>query len=146
MSSDTGPSPSARDHWARHLITEAFKKSLPATQFGEDGELIDPGKIELLPPVSKDGPTKVCIIGAGAAGLFTAMLFDYLNATLFKKGFNVQYDIFEAGKEVGGRLYTHEFTKITEENPHDYYDVGAMRFPDNSVMKRYNWPSGIGYR
>jgi len=75
----------------------------------------------------------VCIIGAGSAGLFTALLLDYLNQNV--PDFNVQYDIFESGdaSRVGGRLYTYNFTSI----PHDYYDVGAMRFPDNPIMQRY---------
>jgi NADPH-dependent 2,4-dienoyl-CoA reductase/sulfur reductase-like enzyme len=146
MSSNTGAHPSARDYWARYHIDQALKKSLPSSQLGKDGELSDPPEIEFPRPPPKDGPTKVCIIGAGAAGLFTAMLFDYLNSTLSKVGFNVDYDIFEAGKEVGGRLYTYPFTEITEQNPHDYYDVGAMRFPNNPVMTRYNWPSGAYHR
>ncbi|TGO43681.1 hypothetical protein BCON_1097g00010 [Botryotinia convoluta] len=86
---------------------------------------------------------KVAIIGAGAAGLFTAMILGYLNdnETLKKKGFNVSYEIFEAaGKDrMGGRLFTYNFMPQGSRNPagpHDYYDVGAMRFPDNKVMTR----------
>lgn len=38
-------------------------------------------------------------------------------------------------ERLGGRLYTHYFSEETEET-HDYYDVGAMRFPDIPVMKQ----------
>jgi len=81
---------------------------------------------------------QVGIIGAGVAGLFTAMLFDYLNVKY--PGLNVDYTIFEAEeKRLGGRLYTYKFPKKSDQpdiGPHDYYDVGAMRFPDVKTMER----------
>lgn len=82
------------------------------------------------------GKIDVGIVGAGVAGLFTALLFDWLNEhpDLKGKGLHINYDILEAAGEerLGGRLYTHHFT----DQEHDYYDVGAMRFPNNSIMKR----------
>lgn len=83
-------------------------------------------------------PFEVCIIGAGAAGLFTAMIFDYLNER-FK--INVKYEILECNSEdrLGGRLFTHYFRKEDVPAPHgdhDYYDVGAMRFPGVITMGR----------
>lgn len=83
---------------------------------------------------------KVGIIGAGVAGLFTAMIFDYLNEEYQT---NVEYEIIECNSKerLGGRLYTHYFS----DAEHDYYDVGAMRFPDIPTMKQYVlpvvWPS-----
>jgi hypothetical protein len=79
------------------------------------------------------GKFKVGIVGAGCSGLFTAMIIDFLNQKV--KDLNIEYDILEAGtpERLGGRLYTHHFS----EGKHDYYDVGAMRFPDNKIMKRY---------
>jgi protoporphyrinogen oxidase len=73
---------------------------------------------------------KVCIVGAGCAGLFTAMIFNHLNAQF--PGLNVKYEILEANKETrfGGRLYTHHFS----EEKHDYFDVGAMRYPEINIM------------
>jgi hypothetical protein len=38
----------------------------------------------------------------------------------------------EASDRAGGRLYTHKFS----EAPHDYYDVGAMRWAEFPVMKK----------
>ncbi|KAJ3536054.1 hypothetical protein NM208_g6884 [Fusarium decemcellulare] len=82
------------------------------------------------------GKIDVGIVGAGVAGLFTALLFDWLNEhpDLKGKGLDITYEILEAAGEdrLGGRLYTHHFT----DKEHDYYDVGAMRFPNNSIMRR----------
>ena len=82
----------------------------------------------------RDDPFKVAIIGAGVAGLFTAMIFDHLNE---KFKVNVDYEILECNteKRLGGRLFTHYFGEETDES-HLYYDVGAMRFPDIPVMKQ----------
>ncbi len=45
---------------------------------------------------------------------------------------------------IGGRLFTHTFDHEQKPNPENpnlpktlYYDVGAMRFPDIAIMKRY---------
>src|SRR3954467_9510045 len=54
-------------------------------------------------PSDNDTGVKAAIIGAGAAGLFTAMIFDHLNTTV--KGANIEYEIFEAEdkeKRLGG--------------------------------------------
>ena len=78
---------------------------------------------------------KVGIIGAGVAGMFTGMLFDYLKE---KYKLDVEYEILETNdpKRVGGRLYTHYFgDEGPKKGNHDYYDVGAMRFPNSPVMK-----------
>lgn len=68
---------------------------------------------------------RVCIVGAGIAGLFIAMILDSLKIS------GLEYDILEASDRTGGRLYTHYFSDVS----HDYYDVGAMRFPDIGIMK-----------
>lgn len=95
-------------------------------------ELTGPGYI----PKAK-GQIDVGIVGAGVAGLFAALLFDWLNdhPNLKGKGLKINYDILEAAgaERLGGRLYTHHFS----DEEHDYYDVGAMRFPNNSIMKRF---------
>ncbi|KAK0672657.1 putative L-amino-acid oxidase precursor [Cercophora samala] len=80
-----------------------------------DGE----GAGDFVPPAHK-----VCIVGAGVAGLYIAMILDSLN---------ISYDILEANpNRVGGRCYTYRFS----EEPHDYYDIGAMRYPNIPTMKR----------
>ena len=90
--------------------------------------------------------TKVCIVGAGAAGLLTAMIFDWLKSKGDKgelPDLRIKYDLLEAAGEdrAGGRLYTYHFkgTKqypVDPNHPHHYYDVGAMRFPDNPIMQK----------
>lgn len=77
------------------------------------------------PPLDKN--TKVCIIGAGVAGLYLALILQNLEIP------NLSWDILEANRDrIGGRIYTHRFS----EAHNDYYDVGAMRFPDIPVMSR----------
>ncbi|KAL4723242.1 hypothetical protein ACLX1H_009732 [Fusarium chlamydosporum] len=71
-------------------------------------------------------PRKVCIVGAGIAGLYIAMILDDLQIP------NLEYEILEASDRVGGRVYTHRFSE--EEN--DYYDIGAMRYPDIPTNQR----------
>jgi hypothetical protein len=70
---------------------------------------------------------RVAIIGAGVAGLRTAMLLERLN---------IPYKIFEANDGPGGRLFTYHFPSDPVTSPagkHDYYEVGGMRFPNNAA-------------
>lgn len=69
------------------------------------------------------------------------MILDYLNKTVKNGDFKVSYDIFEAADEdrKGGQLFTYNFKSQDGTNspgPHNYYDVGAIRFPQNKVMTR----------
>lgn len=51
----------------------------------------------------------------------------------------MEYEILEADEKIGRRLSTYKFPKKDPEfpiGPHDYYDVGAMRFPNLKVMAR----------
>lgn len=89
--------------------------SLPVPRYGKK-----PGDGEDEPP------RKVCIVGAGVAGLYIAMILDDLKIP------NLTYDIIEANSRIGGRVYTHHFSK----EPHDYYDIGAMRYPKIPTMQR----------
>ena len=62
-------------------------------------------------PEAEPSALKVCIVGAGVAGLYTARILDCL-------GF--KYDLYEASDRAGGRVLTHHFSS----KPHDYYDIG----------------------
>ncbi|GAB1319136.1 Amine oxidase domain-containing protein [Madurella fahalii] len=78
---------------------------------------------------SPSGPPparKIGIVGAGISGLYAAMILEDLDIP------NLSVEILEANSRVGGRVYTHNFS----DTPHDYYDVGAMRFPDIPSMAR----------
>lgn len=61
------------------------------------------------------------------------MIFDYLKK---QYGIKVNFEIVEANGEdrVGGRLFTYKFPG-TGDNEHQYYDVGAMRFPEIDIMQ-----------
>ncbi len=94
----------------------------------------DPGSPEQprFPPKKPIYPPWYCvaIIGAGVAGLRTAKL-------LQDRG--IPYKIFESSDRPGGRAFTYEFPSKPPRDPpgkHDYYDVGAMRFPDNDANQR----------
>jgi hypothetical protein len=76
----------------------------------------------LLPPWYS-----VAIIGAGVAGLRAAKLLQDMR---------IPYKIFEASDRPGGRVFTYEFARSQSPGKHDYYDVGAMRFPDNEANKK----------
>ncbi|KAH0424148.1 l-amino acid oxidase [Colletotrichum camelliae] len=85
-------------------------------------------------PTPSGTPLKVGIIGAGAAGLYAAILLDSLG---------IEYDIHEVSDRIGGRIYTYRFDQemwanSTPADPayYDYYDVGAMRFPPMPYMDR----------
>ena len=69
---------------------------------------------------------RVCIIGAGAAGLYTAMMLKYIGVT--------NIDILEANNRVGGRCFTQPLSGDTSD--HNYYDVGAMRIPQIPWMQQ----------
>lgn len=62
-------------------------------------------------------PLKVGIIGAGAAGLYAAMLLDSLG---------IDYDIHEGSGRIGGRIYTYRFDQkawdMAKPDQPAYYD------------------------
>lgn len=142
--------------WARHVAQKGFEDDVQAAakrviQAQQEHPELFPKKVHKDEGVSKildktqkltgvgfvprkSNHLEIGIIGAGVAGLFTAMVFDWLNEQCEKEGLKIEYDIMEAAKmnRLGGRLYTHRFSY----GEHDYYDVGAMRFPNNTIMKR----------
>lgn len=152
---------SYKAQWARYVARHKLQRDLEATvaRMDEDSNKEKFGSLphNSVSALSKlmEGPTggglipehhgrfKVGIVGGGVAGLFTALLLDWLNINLGKESgekeyLDIDYEILEAADEdrLGGRLYTHRFSGL-DGGVHDYYDVGAMRFPDNDVMKRY---------
>ncbi|OJA18599.1 hypothetical protein AZE42_06573 [Rhizopogon vesiculosus] len=98
--------------YARQLVRENIARELDAFNdpVGTDEHPLEEGTLDKCLPLD----VTFCIIGAGAAGLYTAMIL---------KELGIPFDILEASDRVGGRMYTHRFS----EAPNDYYDVGAMR-------------------
>ena len=72
-----------------------------------------PGK-----PATTVEPSTVGIVGAGAAGLYSALLLKRYRPDISVK-------ILEASDRVGGCIYTYRF----ENKPHQYFEAGAMRLP-----------------
>lgn len=137
---------SIRARWAGRLIREKLAAELNVLQERNDRSPLgfqssEPYTHDTLPrdpnyeggkraaPGSDEGeqpPRKVCIVGAGVSGLYIAMILDSLEIP------NLTYDILEANSRVGGRVYTHHFS----DQRHDYYDIGAMRYPSIPIMDR----------
>lgn len=117
----------------REFLTERYLKRYP-----RDGDNDIPSgslpswsipAVDDLDRMSKQDPPlpegKVCIIGAGIAGLYLAMLLDHAK---------IPYEILEASSRIGGRIFTYEFPTNDPPVEHNYYDVGAMRFPHLKTM------------
>ena len=93
------------------------------------------------PPLLRESPQPdftpgpVCIIGAGAAGLFAAIAMVDGTETAGVPFTNI--DILEASERAGGRVFSYPFTDSQNPATHNYYDVGAMRLPDIPTQQRY---------
>jgi heterodisulfide reductase subunit A-like polyferredoxin len=102
--SQASPQPDPLSYFARLTIQEALSRA-------QDIHEVNTTPLTLLPDLerSTDCRRVVGIIGAGAAGLYAAMMLEDLG---------IPYEILEAGKRVGGRLYTHHFPNGSE---YDYF-------------------------
>jgi hypothetical protein len=111
------------------VLTDRYRMTLPQHDRGGHVELPSwefpdsSGLPRAEPPLPLG---KIGIIGAGAAGLYLAMMCDFLG---------IEYEILESSKRVGGRVYTHKFPNSNPLITHNYYDVGAMRFPVLQTMQ-----------
>lgn len=90
-----------------NLRADFFRALVSDTTYGNHTKVKTPDGV----------PLKVGIIGAGAAGLYAAMLLDSLG---------IDYDLHEGSGRIGGRIYTYRFNqtawdKATPDKP-DYYD------------------------
>ena len=137
VGSPESPSDSFDDPSSR--IQSRLKCSHPNPLFPDDLPTRIPSRpssdLPSRAPKSGDGPRAertidpVAIIGAGVAGLRVAMMLKHLG---------IPYVVFEASERYGGRVYTHHFKKEEGESAssQNYFDVGAMRFPDNAANAR----------
>jgi hypothetical protein len=116
-------STSLRAAYAKHILNHQVLETLNRNRNTHYGVLPEPPDLPLDSGKPYDG--RICIIGAGAVGLYAAMMLKYLGIT------NV--DIYEASDRVGGRLFTKGH--FGGNDYHNYYDVGAMRIPQIAWMK-----------
>lgn len=65
----------------------------------------------------------VGIVGGGMSGLYASLILEDLG---------LGHEVIEASQRVGGRVWSHHFS----EKDGDYYEVGAMLFPDIPIMAR----------
>ena len=123
------PEKSLRTAYAQSILHDDLLTKYNEASFQRQDYL---PKAPELPPKFKDEDPyqgRVCIIGAGAAGLYLAMMLKYLGAP--------HVEILEANDRVGGRCYTQSLSDDPEhKNYHNYYDIGAMRIPDIPWMQQ----------
>jgi NADPH-dependent glutamate synthase beta subunit-like oxidoreductase len=105
MASPEGGVPNIYAYRGRRLLSQYHAR---CTEIPDDKL----SKLKLVlhnPRATFDFP--VCIIGAGMAGLYTAMIFESLG---------INYHIVDADtkKRVGGRMFTYNFP---DSGPYDYY-------------------------
>ncbi|KAH7145710.1 L-amino acid oxidase [Dactylonectria estremocensis] len=123
---------SLRAAYAKAVLNESLRSEL--NEGRREGYNVLPHKsIDDLKPADgvqqkySANKDRVCIVGAGAAGLYIAMILKFLGIE--------DFDILEASDRVGGRCFTYEFPKDDGYPcPHNYYDIGAMRIPDIPTM------------
>ncbi|HHL32293.1 MAG TPA: NAD(P)/FAD-dependent oxidoreductase [Oceanospirillales bacterium] len=73
---------------------------------------------------SSNNEVHVGIVGGGMAGMYASLMLDKLN---------IKSTIFEAsGERLGGRVYSYYFN----DGPHQYAELGAMRFPHSELQSR----------
>ena len=123
------PDKSLRTAYAQSILNKKLLTEFNEGRFQRHDSL--PKAPELPSKFVDEGPYqgRVCIIGAGAAGLYTAMMLKYLGAP--------NIEILEANDRVGGRCYTQPLSDDPEHKKyHNYYDIGAMRIPDIPWMQQ----------
>ena len=120
--------------YAQHLLNKHLRKL--RARLNQDVSYSEPLPQERLshstPSHSSDQVPeykgRVAIVGAGATGLYLAMMLKYLKIN------NV--DIYEASDRIGGRCFTYSFPE-DKDCPHNYYDIGAMRIPEIPAIQSY---------
>jgi hypothetical protein len=137
MAPPKSDAPNVYAHRGRYLLSQYHERNKNISQH----ELSQMKRVLRNPGTSPEFP--ICIIGAGIAALYTAMILESLG---------IDYQIVDADTRdrVGGRLWTFHFPN---GGPYDYcvcwtpafshrsdicvQEVGAMRFPDTPFMKRF---------
>ena len=110
----------------REMVVQEYQRRCKGNLQTNDSLWLPPYRITPKKGFESDPPLKkkVCIVGAGASGVYLAWMLSFLN---------IEYDFFEAKGEVGGRCSTYNFPK-DPKCAHNYYDIGAMRIPNIPAM------------
>lgn len=105
MTPNQSPAPNIVAHIHRLLLETYAERHCPSDEVPD---------LDVLTKCVREKPAfdaglPVCIIGAGLAGLYTAMIFESLG---------INYQIIEANKEerLGGRMVTHKFPNGGKED------------------------------
>lgn len=147
-----------RDKFAQYLVGDRILNRIKSLQAGDTwapggftsiiGAENDPLNLPKVPPLLRahlgflapdmpsvlpEIPPHIGILGAGISGLFLALLIDEINEMVSPKKL-FTYSILESSGRNGGRVLTKQFD---DEIWNDYYDVGAMRFPDVRELSLY---------
>ncbi|KXJ95000.1 hypothetical protein Micbo1qcDRAFT_200454 [Microdochium bolleyi] len=123
-----------RGAYAQSLVTQHLVEKLRVDKGDPEltslpplhGDVIKPLAGNSLAGYNREKKEKICIIGAGAAGLATAM-------SLHESKF-YHIEILEASSEPGGRLFTYDFPQ-DDGSQNSFCDIGAMRIPDIDRMQ-----------
>lgn len=120
--------------FAAHVVVQRVIEAAPQIGMLPPISSLQVNSLSSLPTETPPPIDNICIIGAGVAGLYTAMILDSLE---------IPYEILEANSRIGGRIYTHRFNGEVGKNApvgdparYDYFDIGAMRYPRIPFMDR----------
>ncbi len=114
----------ARDERMGNFRNELFKV-FSDHMFNEDRQRPSKAKGVNKKASGKQSDLNIGIVGGGMAGMYASLLLSELG---------IGSHIFEASE---GRLGGRVFTKYFNDNlPHQYAELGAMRFPHNELQSR----------
>lgn len=103
----------------RNNLFQAFDSHIQGTH--KKAENIN---VKIKKNKSKTTDLNVGIVGGGMAGMYASMMLNQLH---------ISHKIFEAsGERLGGRVYSYYFN----DAPHQYAELGAMRFPHSELQSR----------
>ncbi|CAI2185224.1 2212_t:CDS:2, partial [Funneliformis geosporum] len=115
----TTPQPQNRSQ--KHVLNERYNAHVKSYYYYEFVKSLSDENTDLFPRDAPIENPRICIIGAGMAGLFSALLLNEAGI----KGIT----ILEYQDRVGGRVHTHYFTDDPDDERRLYGELGAMRLP-----------------
>lgn len=93
----------ALEHLRRFQLKQATSYTLHSSPARDHSKTTTRSSSHASAPAQKlYADIRVGVVGAGAAGLYTAMILDHLG---------IEYELIEASNRAGGRVHTHHFAK-----------------------------------